>query len=100
MDRNRGQCYRNRGQSRGCFLVICWEAEQNGRQYSPFEFVARELNNLQNGMHQWHFAYTPEIVPYPENGKALPAKDYDVWEVYEEGIYRGFLAELAEWLKD
>ena len=72
------------------FLSICGDAESNGRQFSPFEFTARELNNLQNGMHQKHFAYVAEIVPYPDDGSALPEKEYDVWDVFEEGIYKGF----------
>ena len=42
----------------------CYEAESNCRQFSPFEFTAKELNDLQD------------------------SKPYDVWEVFEEGIHK------------
>lgn len=50
------------------FFMLCHDAEENGRDFSPFEFTARELNELQE------------------------SKDYDVWEVFEAGI----LAEWNE----
>lgn len=78
------------------FLSICYDAESGNRQFSPFEFTARELNNLQAGMHQKHFAYAAEIVPYPDDGSCLPEKEYDVWDVFEEGIYEGFRVGFKE----
>ena len=74
------------------WFSLCYDAEANGRQFSPFEFTARELNNLQAGEHCAHFAYTEEIVPYPETGK-MPAKLYDVWELFDQGITEGIALE-------
>jgi len=71
----------------------CYDAESNGRQYTPFEFTARELNNLQDGEHCEHFAYCAEIVPTPENGARLPEKLYDVWGVFDDGISQGIALE-------
>ncbi len=48
------------------YYNICSEAEDNSRQYSPFEFTAKELNELEE------------------------VKDYDVWEIFEEGICMKF----------
>lgn len=39
------------------------EIEENGRQYSPFEFFAAEINRSRN----------------PE----------DLWEAYEDGVFKG-----------
>lgn len=49
----------------------CFEAEQNSRQYSPFEFTASEFNNARNS-------------------EAL-------WEAYESGITDSIRADLAEY---
>ena len=78
------------------FVMLAQDAESNGRDYSPFEFIARELNNLQAGMHQESFAYSAEIVPFPENGQALDAKTYDVWDEFDRGIEDGIYAEWRE----
>jgi len=51
------------------FLHRCWQAEENNRQFSPFEFTASDLNDAQQ------------------------IKPYDVWDVYEEGIRVGFNKE-------
>ena len=48
------------------FLMICNEAEGNDRQFTPFEFMAKELNEL------------------------VEKKPYDPWDVFEEGINKGF----------
>ena len=48
------------------FIMECAEAEGQDRQYSPFDFTAKELNDLCN------------------------RKPYDVWTVFEDGINRGF----------
>ena len=82
------------------WLDLCYDAESNGRQYSPFEFTARELNNLQSGSHAESRWYCAEIVPYPENGSALPAKSYDVWEVYDLGIEQGIAQYYQEHYTD
>jgi hypothetical protein len=47
-------------------------AEDNGRSYSPFEFLAHELNEI-----SCH-------------------KSYDVWGVFEEYVFKGELKALKE----
>lgn len=54
------------------WVSLCYDAESNGRQYSPFEFTARELNDLHE------------------------SKPYDVWEVFESGITEGINREWSE----
>ena len=51
-------------------------------------------------MHKKHFAYVAEIVPYPEDGSALPEKSYDVWDVYDEGIHKGIQDGLSKRLEE
>ena len=50
------------------FLSICWEAESNNRDFSPFEFTCKDLND------------------YEETA------DFEVWEAFEEGISEGVVA--------
>lgn len=47
------------------FKDAAFECEQTNRDFSPFEFTANELNELQ------------EI------------KDFDVWSIFEDGIHQG-----------
>jgi len=54
------------------FIESCCEAEANDRQFSPFEFTAKELNEMEN------------------------SKPYDVWEEFEDGITAGFEANWLE----
>ncbi len=56
-------------------MSLCFESEANDRQYSPFEFTAKELNDIEE------------------------KKPYDVWNVFETGIYKGFKQELTKRLK-
>lgn len=49
------------------FMDACSQAEAGSRDYSPFEFTAKDLNEL------------------------AETKPYDVWQVFEEGIYKGFV---------
>lgn len=49
-----------------------YEAESNSRQFSPFEFTAKDLNDMRDD------------------------KPYDVWEVFEEGIDKYY----REWWKE
>jgi len=49
-----------------------YEGEQNSRQFSPFEFTAKELNELEE------------------------TASYEVWEAFEEGIGN----YMDEWWKD
>jgi hypothetical protein len=50
-------------------------AEDNGRSYSPFEFLAGELNEMSD------------------------KKSYDVWSVFEESVLKGELKALKERLR-
>jgi hypothetical protein len=52
-------------EARDKFMQDCYEAEDNSRQFSPFEFTARELNDL------------------------IDTKPYDPWWVFDDGIYAG-----------
>jgi len=54
------------------FLQRCYMAEESSRQFSPFEFVAKELNDL------------------------AETKPYDPWDVFEEGICGGIRASWQE----
>lgn len=54
------------------FFCLAGEAESNDREYSPFEFTAKELNDLEE------------------------TKPYDVWEVYENGISAGMIKNWKE----
>jgi hypothetical protein len=53
------------------------ENEMNARQYSPFEFTAHDLNELD----------------------AEDSRPYDVWAVYEDGIYKGICQEVTRRMK-
>lgn len=55
----------NRHNALEVFLLYCSEAEENARQYSPFEFTAKEFNDSRN----------------PD----------EVWAKYEAGLQRGFV---------
>lgn len=41
-------------------MQICWEADENYRQYSPFEFFAKDLNDAENSDELWE-AYEESI---------------------------------------
>ena len=60
------------------FVSIAHEAEGNSRQFSPFEFTAGELNEL-------------------EQDESI---DYDPWEAFDEGIHDGILENWTERSKD
>ena len=53
---------------RDVWEMLCSESESNDRQFSPFEFTAYELNELQE------------------------TKPYDPWEVFEDGLRAGIAA--------
>lgn len=58
------------------YMETCaFEAESNGRQYSPFEFTANELNEMED------------------------SKPYDVWQVFEDGIAAGIRKNIAKRMK-
>lgn len=48
------------------FMSICSTAESNNREYTPFEFTCKDLNELEEKV------------------------DFEVWETYEKGIHAGF----------
>lgn len=51
------------------FMEICSEAESTNREFTPFEFTCQHLNQLEE------------------------KKPYDVWAVFDKGIYAGFVAD-------
>lgn len=59
-----------------------YAAEENNRQYSPFEFTAAKLNCLESAEIQIGEGAEPLI-------------EWDVWEAYEEGISAALDAEVA-----
>ena len=52
--------------AREVFLATCCSAENSNREFTPFEFTCKDLNDLQE------------------------KKPYDVWEVFEYAIGNGF----------
>jgi len=54
------------------FYALCYEAEENDRSYTPFEFLAHDLNELQE------------------------KKPYDVWIVFDDGISAGIRKSYKE----
>jgi hypothetical protein len=54
------------------FYALCYSAEENNRSYSPFEFTAKDLNDLQE------------------------SKPYDVWQVFDDGISSGMRKNYRE----
>ena len=54
-------------------LLICWEADDSYRQYSPFEFFYHKLNNTED----------PDAA----------------WDAYERGITDGIQQELDDYTK-
>jgi hypothetical protein len=54
----------------------CFEAEMSGRDFSPFEFIARDFNELGEG-----------------SGDE-PSSD-EAWEAYEQGVSDAIAADLA-----
>ena len=49
--------------------------DENNRQFSPFEYIANDLNELQE------------------------KKTYDVWEIFESGVSKGIAYALDQRLK-
>lgn len=58
----------------------CFEAEIGARDFSPFEFTAREFNDLGEG----------------DDASDTPSAD-EAWEAYEEGVADSIRADLAEY---
>ena len=57
------------------FGELCFNSESIDRDYSPFEFVAKELNDLEE------------------------TADFEVWEEFEKGISDGIKGNWKEQLK-
>jgi len=53
---------------RDVWEMYCFEAESHGREFSPFEHTAHDLNEI------------------------AESKSYDVWEIYDAGIAAGIRA--------
>lgn len=62
------------------FSVLCSEAESNGRDYSPFEFTASEINSLD--------------IEGEEGDSEI------AWNAFDEGISEAFEAEWEKRSKD
>jgi hypothetical protein len=60
--------------ARDKYMQECGDAEENSREFTPFEFTARDLNDL------------------------IDVKPYDPWEVYDDAIYAGFTKGWREFL--
>jgi hypothetical protein len=61
--------------------LLCFAAEANGREYSPFEFTAHELNE------------------YGEGTDDSPSAD-EMWEAFDAGIADAIRADLATYTAD
>jgi hypothetical protein len=48
-----GQLIRSRFENKAEYMVACFEAEEIGRLYSPFEFLAKELNDSRDPDASW-----------------------------------------------
>jgi hypothetical protein len=59
----------------------CFLAELNGRDFSPFEFIARDFNDLGEG-----------------SGDAPSAGE--AWEAYDQGVCDSIMADLATYSDD
>jgi hypothetical protein len=57
------------------FYLLCYDAEEMNREYSPFEFTAQALNETQE------------------------SKSYDVWLVFDDGIAAGIKKNYKERIK-
>lgn len=64
----------DKNEFRDRIIAACWEADDNYRQYSPFEFFCNELNNCED----------PDLA----------------WELYENGISDGIEQELDEFFTE
>lgn len=57
---------------------LCFEAELNARQFSPFEMIAHEFNG------------------YGDGDEDTPSAD-ELWDAYNEGVCDAIRADLAEY---
>lgn len=62
----------------------CWDAQENARQYSPFEFTAHEFNSLDDDSEKDADAVSSEAA----------------WEAFEEGVTDSIHADLATYTDD
>lgn len=58
---------------------LCFSAESNSRQYSPFEFTAHELNSLGED----------------DEAEEQEATSEEAWEAFESGVSDSIFADLA-----
>ena len=59
--------------------ALCYEAESNSRDFSPFEFVAYDLNSLDDDEDEDEDKVTSE----------------EAWEAFEEGVSDAISADLS-----
>lgn len=58
----------------------CWAAQENARQYSPFEFLAHDMNSLDDET---------------DEEKENEISSEQAWEAFEQGITDSIFADLA-----
>jgi hypothetical protein len=64
------------GNIREIHQSLCFEAESNGRQYSPFEFTAKRFNDLGEGEED------------------APSAD-EAWTAYEQGVFDAIMTDCG-----
>jgi hypothetical protein len=74
----------NADEAEAVFRQRFWAAEENDRSFSPFEFTACKLNDLE-GLR----------LPADAYGHEEPVIQWEVWEAFEEGLAAALDAEVA-----
>jgi hypothetical protein len=93
---------------------LCFAAEENSRQYSPFEFTAHEFNSSEDG--GWRVCYDHDDMSeetYETEAEAVAAGEAegwgpdvdvievqsseDLWSAFEAGTADAIFADLAEY---
>jgi hypothetical protein len=86
---------------------LCYQAANNSRSYSPFEFIANEFNNYSDG--GWFIMSSGEepIGPFETKEEAereangeevaeLPSAD-EMWEAFERGVSDSITNDLSSY---
>ena len=80
------------------YFETCWEAESNSRQFSPFEFTAQMLNSFQNENGNYVYPVEQTWGTY-KPGKVKLRGYWEPWDVFEDGIQKGFEKYWREYKK-
>ena len=73
------------------FKEECYETETNNRDYTPFEFTARELNDL-----DCEFDLMAEKINNADN---MLEHLFEPWEEFDNGITKGINQYVEEFIK-